>query len=58
MDVASCIRCDDLTIACKDREAALNLVERLGRSVKIKESHRNPLQGQEDRLLGQGDSED
>ncbi|CAE7832152.1 TY4B-J [Symbiodinium microadriaticum] len=27
---------DDLMIACKDREAALNLVERLGRSVKIK----------------------
>ena len=27
---------DDLTIACRDREAALNLVERLGRSVKIK----------------------
>ena len=27
---------DDLMIACRDREAALNLVERLGRSVKIK----------------------
>ena len=27
---------DDLMIACKDKEAALNLVERLGRSVKIK----------------------
>ena len=27
---------DDLMIACKDREAALNLIERLGRSVKIK----------------------
>ena len=27
---------DDLMIACKDREAALNLVERLGRSVQIK----------------------
>ena len=27
---------DDLMIACKDKEPALNLVERLGRSVKIK----------------------
>ena len=27
---------DDLMIACRDREAALNLVERLGRSVNIK----------------------
>ena len=27
---------DDLMIACRDREAALNLIERLGRSVKIK----------------------
>ena len=27
---------DDLMIACKERDAALNLIERLGRSVKIK----------------------
>ena len=27
---------DDLMIACRDREAALNLIERLGRSVKIR----------------------
>ena len=27
---------DDLMVACRDREAALNLIERLGRSVKLK----------------------